>query len=52
MVYGDGTTFSPLSAALDVVRHEMTHAVIKRTAGLQYLNQSGALNESMSDVFR
>ena len=53
MVYGDGdgTTFAPLSAALDVVGHEITHAVTERTAGLQYRNQSGALNESMSDVF-
>ncbi|MBZ9533200.1 peptidase M4 family protein [Cytobacillus oceanisediminis] len=53
MVYGDGdgTTFAPLSGALDVVAHEITHAVTERTAGLQYQNQSGALNESMSDVF-
>ncbi|MBN8209134.1 peptidase M4 family protein [Bacillus sp. NTK071] len=53
MVYGDGdgTTFAPLSGAQDVVAHEITHAVTERTAGLQYQNQSGALNESMSDVF-
>lgn len=53
MVYGDGdgTTFTSLSGALDVVAHELTHAVTERTAGLQYQNQSGALNESFSDVF-
>ncbi|ANB58366.1 thermolysin [Anoxybacillus sp. B7M1] len=53
MVYGDGdgTTFAPLSGGLDVVAHELTHAVTDRTAGLEYRNQSGALNESMSDVF-
>ncbi|MGD6817012.1 M4 family metallopeptidase [Metabacillus sp. 84] len=53
MVYGDGdgTTFRALSGALDVVAHELTHAVTERTANLQYQNQSGALNESMSDVF-
>ncbi|TLS38358.1 M4 family metallopeptidase [Pseudalkalibacillus caeni] len=53
MVYGDGdgSTFAPLSGALDVVAHELTHAVTERTAGLQYQYQSGALNESMSDVF-
>ncbi|WP_347552072.1 M4 family metallopeptidase [Pseudalkalibacillus hwajinpoensis] len=53
MVYGDGdgSTFDPLSGAQDVVAHEITHAVTERTAGLQYQNQSGALNESMSDVF-
>ncbi|WP_377891195.1 M4 family metallopeptidase [Alkalihalobacillus sp. R86527] len=53
MVYGDGDgqVFDPLSGGLDIVAHEITHAVTERTAGLQYKNQSGALNESMSDVF-
>jgi len=53
MVYGDGdgTTFSPLSRSLDVVAHELTHAVTGSTAGLVYRNESGALNEAMSDVF-
>ncbi|WP_186579888.1 M4 family metallopeptidase [Aquibacillus kalidii] len=53
MVYGDGdgTTFSPLSGALDVIAHELTHAVTESTANLVYQNQPGALNESMSDVF-
>ncbi|MGG3564388.1 M4 family metallopeptidase [Neobacillus rhizosphaerae] len=53
MVYGDGdgTTFIPLSGALDVVAHELTHAVTERTAGLEYQYQSGALNESISDTF-
>ena len=53
MVYGDGdgTTFTYLSGDLDVVGHEMTHGVTERTANLNYRNQSGALNESMSDVF-
>ncbi|MDQ1147624.1 bacillolysin [Bacillus sp. SORGH_AS 510] len=53
MVYGDGdgTTFRSLSGALDVVGHELTHAVTERTAGLEYQYQSGALNESISDTF-
>ncbi|HET7629574.1 MAG TPA: M4 family metallopeptidase [Bacillales bacterium] len=53
MVYGDGdgSTFRPLSGDLDVVGHEITHAVTERTAGLEYHDQPGALNESMSDVF-
>ncbi len=53
MVYGDGdgTTFIPLSGALDVVAHELTHAVTEKTANLIYQDQSGALNESFSDVF-
>ena len=52
MVYGDGdgTTFTYLSGDLDVVGHEMTHGVTERTANLNYSDQSGALNESMSDV--
>lgn len=53
MVFGDcsGTTFAHIGSALDVVGHEFTHAVTERTAGLEYENQSGALNESFSDVF-
>ena len=48
---GDGQTFNPLSGAKDIVAHELTHAVTERTANLEYVNQSGALNESFSDVF-
>ncbi|MEK0101040.1 M4 family metallopeptidase, partial [Streptomyces sp. A475] len=50
MVYGhmDGV---PLSVGLDVVGHEMTHGVTEHSAGLVYLNQSGALTEAISDYF-
>jgi len=34
----------------DVVAHELTHAVTARSSGLIYLGESGAINESMSDV--
>ncbi|WP_445150102.1 M4 family metallopeptidase [Baekduia sp. Peel2402] len=44
MVYGDGF------AVLDVTAHELTHAVTERTAGLEYADQSGALNEALSDM--
>ena len=47
---GDGKMFKPLSQGLDVVGHEMTHGITEHTAGLAYRNQSGALNESWSDV--
>lgn len=47
---GDGTTYSPFST-LDMVAHEWTHAVTEHTAGLIYSGESGAINESMSDVF-
>jgi bacillolysin len=46
MVYGDG-----FASADDVVGHELTHAVTEYSAGLFYYNQSGALNESYSDIF-
>lgn len=46
---GDGTTFSPLTT-VDICGHEMTHGVTERTANLTYSKESGALNESMSDV--
>ena len=52
MAYGNGNTyFRPLAGGLDVAGHEMTHGVIQSTANLQYQDQSGALNESMADVF-
>ena len=52
MTYGDGngTTFTPLTT-LDICGHEMTHGVTERTANLTYARESGALNESMSDIF-
>ncbi|MFE4919671.1 M4 family metallopeptidase [Streptomyces sp. NPDC056661] len=48
MVYGHMNGV-PLSVGLDVVGHEMTHGVTEHSAGLVYLNQSGALNEAISD---
>ncbi len=47
---GDGTQFSPLTT-IDICGHEMTHGITEHTANLTYANESGALNESMSDVF-
>jgi bacillolysin len=46
MVYGDG-----FAAADDVVGHELTHGFTEFTSHLFYYMQSGAINESMSDVF-
>jgi Zn-dependent metalloprotease len=48
---GDGTLFNRFTIALDVIGHELTHGVTEHTANLAYLGQSGALNESVSDVF-
>lgn len=47
---GDGTTMSPLARSLDVTAHELTHAVTSSTSDLVYQNESGALNESISDI--
>ena len=51
MVFGDGKVFDRFTKSLDVIGHELTHGVTEHEAGLQYLNESGALNESVSDVF-
>ncbi len=48
---GDGVFFSNLAGALDVIGHEITHGVTQSTANLYYHNESGAINESVSDVF-
>lgn len=48
---GDGRIFADFTGSLDVIGHELTHGVTEHTAGLEYHNQSGALNESLSDVF-
>jgi Zn-dependent metalloprotease len=47
----DGATyFGENMVTLDIVGHEWTHAVTAWTAGLMYMYQSGALNESFSDA--
>ncbi|WP_395657349.1 protealysin inhibitor emfourin [Nocardioides sp.] len=48
---GDGTVFERFTRPVDVLGHELTHAVTEHTAGLRYQDQPGALNESVSDVF-
>lgn len=45
-----GQTWGPLAGSLDVVAHELTHAVTDSSSGLIYLNESGALNEAFSDI--
>ncbi|RZK96097.1 MAG: M4 family peptidase, partial [Hymenobacter sp.] len=51
MTYGDGaSTFKPLTA-LDVCGHEIGHAVCEKTANLTYANESGAMNEGLSDIW-
>lgn len=53
MVYGDGDqiVFHDFAQDPTVVFHELWHGVTDCTCGLEYKEQSGALNESLSDVF-
>lgn len=54
MVYGQvlhGQSLRSLAVNLDVVGHEMFHGVTDATSRLEYAAQSGALNESYSDIF-
>ncbi|MFF7153395.1 M4 family metallopeptidase [Streptomyces sp. NPDC008139] len=48
---GDGEIFLDFTLPLDVIGHELTHGVTQYSANLDYFGQSGALNESVSDVF-
>jgi len=52
MTYGDGngSNISPLTT-VDICGHEVTHGLTSLTAGLIYQGESGALNESFSDIF-
>lgn len=53
MVYGDGDAqiFGSFTSDIDIIGHELTHGVTQYESNLEYQNQSGALNESLSDVF-
>ncbi|WP_345801978.1 M4 family metallopeptidase [Microbacterium sp. AZCO] len=48
---GDGDIFTGFTNSLTVIAHELTHGVTEVSGGLEYQGQSGALNESISDVF-
>ena len=48
---GDGIVFDGFTDELDVIAHEFTHGVVQYTSPLNYTFQSGALNESLADVF-
>ncbi|KAK4224026.1 hypothetical protein QBC38DRAFT_486395 [Podospora fimiseda] len=52
MVFGDGHTFLyRFVNCIDVIGHELTHAITEHTSPLEYQGQPGALNEHISDVF-
>ena len=52
MVFGDGdrVVFNRVTASLSVIGHELAHGVTQYSANFVYQGQSGALNESVSDV--
>ncbi|NYD57646.1 hypothetical protein BKA08_001884 [Nocardioides marinisabuli] len=47
---GDGVVFDRFTKPVDVLGHELAHALTEHTAGLVYADQPGALNEHVSDV--
>ncbi|GHI01843.1 peptidase M4 [Streptomyces cellostaticus] len=51
MTYGDGSGGTHALTSLDVAGHEMSHGVTSNTAGLEYSDESGGLNEATSDIF-
>ncbi len=51
MTYGDGNGTYSAFTSLEICGHEITHAVTQSTANLVYQDESGALNESFSDMF-
>jgi len=48
---GDGEVFEGFTVSLTVIAHELGHGVVEYSGGLDYQGQSGALNESIADVF-
>ena len=48
---GDGQLFNRFTASLDVIGHELAHGVTEDETGLVYMQQPGALNEHLSDVW-
>ena len=54
MIYGQGTVddkLRSLASSLDIVAHELFHGVTAHSCKLPYVSESGALNESYSDIF-
>ena len=54
MIYGNGSLagflLKEMTLGFDVAAHELSHAVTNLTSDLEYKNESGALNEAMSDI--
>jgi len=50
MVFGDGDQFFYPFVALDITGHEISHGFTEQHSGLEYVGQSGAMNEAFSDM--
>jgi Zn-dependent metalloprotease len=48
---GDGAVFIDFTNGNDVIGHELTHGVTQHSLQLNYTNEAGGLNESLSDCF-
>ena len=48
---GDGSIFVDFTKGNDVIGHELTHGVTQHSLQLNYTNEAGGLNESLSDCF-
>ncbi len=51
LTFGNGDGVNGIYSPLDVCAHELAHAVTMHSSGLIYRLESGALNESFSDIF-
>jgi len=53
MVFGDGDRelFNRFTVSVDIIGHELSHGVTDDESSLIYWGETGALNESISDVF-
>ena len=49
--FGDGHENQDIMASLDIVAHEIGHAVCTYSANLKYAGESGAINEGLSDIW-
>ena len=49
--FGDGKDFFlPMSTSLNVVAHEASHGNVEQNSGLEYVDQSGGINEAYADI--
>lgn len=48
---GDGEVFGNFTRSLDIMAHELGHALVSLGPGLVYAGESGAMNEHLADVF-